>query len=79
MTTNDTQKKKTRTKKLSPYDFQEEDDNTTLSQSKGAKLLTDDIITARFAKNSHYQSHQTSMASTKSNEREHKNKKRRIY
>ncbi|CAF3147162.1 unnamed protein product [Rotaria sp. Silwood2] len=51
----------------------------------GTKLLTDDIITARFAKNSHYQSHQTSMASTKSsksqhksNEREHKKKKKNI-
>jgi hypothetical protein len=46
----------------------------------GAKLLTDDIITARFAKNSHYQSHQTSMASTKSsksNERDHKKKKKK--
>jgi len=49
MTTNDTQKKKTRTKKLSPYDFQD-DDNITLSRSKNSKLLTDDIITARFAK-----------------------------
>ena len=68
---------KTRTKKLSPYDFQDDSDNTTLSQSKGTKLLTDDIITARFAKNSHYQSHQTSMGSTKSNEREHKNKKKK--
>ncbi|CAF2561496.1 unnamed protein product [Rotaria sp. Silwood2] len=53
--------------------------------SLGTKLLTDDIITARFAKNSHYQSHQTSMASTKSsksqhksNEREHKKKKKNI-
>jgi hypothetical protein len=34
MKTNDIQKKKTRTKKLSPYDFQD-DDNTTLSRSKG--------------------------------------------
>jgi len=70
-------RKKIRTKKNSPYDFQD-DDNTTLSRSKNTKLLTDDIITARFAKNSHYQSHQTSMASTKSsksNEREHKKKK----
>ncbi|CAF0890041.1 unnamed protein product [Rotaria sordida] len=83
MTINDTQKKKIRTKKSSPYDFQ--DDNTNISsRSKGAKLLTDDIITARFAKNSHYQSHQTSMASTKSsksqhksNEREHKQKKKK--
>jgi len=84
MTTNDTHKKKTRTKKNSPYDFQDEDNNI-LSRTKGAKVLTDDIITARFAKNSHYQSHQTSMASTKSsksehksNEREHKKKKKNI-
>ncbi len=85
MTTNDNiQKKKGRTKKNSPYDFQD-DDNITLSHSKSAKLLTDDIITARFAKNSHYQSHQSSMASTKSskshhksNEREHKKKKKNI-
>jgi hypothetical protein len=34
MTTNDIQKKKTRTKKSSPYDFQD-DDITTLSRSKG--------------------------------------------
>ncbi|CAF1475818.1 unnamed protein product [Adineta steineri] len=84
MTTNDIPKKKIRTKKSSPYDFQD-DDNMTLSRSKGTKLLTDDIITARFAKNSHYQSHQTSVASTKSskshhksNEREHKKKKKNI-
>jgi len=83
MIKNDKPKKKIRTKKSSLYDFQDDDDddNTTLSRSKGAKLLTDDIITARFAKNSHYQSHQTSMASTKSsksNEREHKKKKKNI-
>lgn len=86
MTTNDPIiKKKGRTKKCSPYDFQEEDDdddNITLSRMKNTKLLTDDIITARFAKNSHYQSHQTSMASIKSqqksNEREHKKKKKNI-
>ncbi|CAF4348622.1 unnamed protein product [Rotaria sp. Silwood2] len=84
MTINDTRKKRTRTKKSSPYDFQD-DDISTSSRSKGTKLLTDDIITARFAKNSHYQSHQTSMASTKSsksqhksNEREHKKKKKNI-
>ena len=42
----------------------------------GTKLLTDDIITARFAKNSHYQSHQTSMASNKSSKSQHKTKER---
>ncbi|CAF1285471.1 unnamed protein product [Rotaria sp. Silwood1] len=84
MTTNDIQKKKSRIKKSSPYDFQD-DDMSTSTRTKGGKLLTDDIITARFAKNSHYQSHQSSMASTKSsksqhksNEREHKKKKKNI-
>ncbi|CAM4789977.1 unnamed protein product [Rotaria magnacalcarata] len=77
MASADKQKKKTRTKKLTTYDFQD-DDTSTSSRSKGSKLLTDDIITARFAKNSHYQSHQTSMASTKSsksNKRDHKKQK----
>jgi hypothetical protein len=75
-------KKKIRTKKLSAYDFQD-DDNTSsaLSRTKATKILTDDIITARFAKNSHYQSHQTSMASTKSSkshQRENKKKKKNL-
>jgi hypothetical protein len=85
MINNNIPKKKGRTKKLSPYDFQDDDDNTILSRSKGTKILTDDIITARFAKNSHCQSHQTSMASTKSsksrqksNESEHKKKKKNL-
>ncbi|CAF0817634.1 unnamed protein product [Adineta ricciae] len=84
MATDDVPKKKGRTKKSSPYDFQD-DDNSTLSRTKGVKLLTDDIITARFAKNSHFQSHQTSVASTKSSksrsktsEHEHTKKKKNI-
>ncbi|UJR14799.1 hypothetical protein I4U23_001786 [Adineta vaga] len=81
--TTDVQKRKGRTKKSSPYDFQD-DDNMTISRTKGVKLLTDDMITARFAKNSHFQSHQTSMASIKSSkshhkstEHEHKKKKKK--
>ena len=80
MTNNDLPpKKKVRTKKISPYDFQD-DDTSSLSRTKGTKILTDDIITARFAKNSHYQSHQTSMASTKSSkshQRETKKQKKK--
>ena len=74
-------KKKGRTKNFSPYDFQDnEEENSTFSRSKGTKRLTDDIITARFAKNSHYQSHQTSMASVKSTavERPKKKKKKNL-
>ena len=40
------------------------------------KLLTDDLITARFAKNSHYQSHQSSMATIKSKKSTAKKKKK---
>lgn len=81
MAINDKPKKKGRTKKCSPYDFQDDDINQS-SRSKATKLLTDDIITARFAKNSHYQTHQSSMASIKSqrksNKQDRKKKKKNI-
>ena len=67
-------KKKGRPKRISPYDFQDDDHQPTLSRSK---VLSDDMITARFAKNSHYQSHQSSMASNKSNKIEHKKKQKK--
>lgn len=35
------------------------------------------MITARFAKNSHYQSHQSSMASIQSNDQEHQKKRKK--
>lgn len=74
LTQNEPIPRKGRKNNSSPYDFQD-DDPTTFSRTKGNKILTDDLITARFAKNSHYQTHQSSMASTKSNDQQYQTKK----
>jgi len=70
-------KTKSRTKKTSPYEFSD-DDQQLLTTTSRTKLLTDDLITARFAKNSHYQTHQSSMASTKCETTKKKKTKKNI-